>query len=205
MDLVFGIQGQTFAVDVSVVHADLSTRPATWETRLVQVSGDIARDGVGQALAGFVRAASGGAASNGLEDPSTRQLNDMERGAMGSPAFDTRSGKASHTDPLGIRARLDRMANVKLRRYGGEVTVMPRGLGPRRATVVPFVVSAGGVLHEQASELVTRIAISEKSREKCGLRGRHAADARRMLLGVIGRVVAIGSMLIMRERTSAAE
>jgi hypothetical protein len=100
---------------------------------------------------------------------------------------------------------MERMAAAKVRKYGEEVTVNLRGQAPRRAKVVPFVLTAGGVLHEKASELVTQVAFSARSRQKLALRGLQGSDARDLLLAVIGRVVAIGSMLIMRERTSEEE
>ena len=100
---------------------------------------------------------------------------------------------------------MERMAAAKLRKYGEEVTVHPQGQAARRAKVVPFVLTAGGVLHGQASELVTQVTFSARSRQKLALRGLQASDARDLLLAVIGRVVAIGSMLIMRERASEEE
>lgn len=205
IDLVCSIDGKMLALDVSIVHADLCTKPLPWETRLVQVSAEIASDQIGGALGGFVREACHKTTDYEQAARSARPINDLVRGRRDSPSFDVDSGKATHTDPLGVRASMERMATAKVRKYGEEVTVNLRGQAPRRAKVVPFVLTAGGVLHEKASELVTQVAFSARSRQKLALRGLQGSDARDLLLAVIGRVVAIGSMLIMRERASEEE
>jgi len=123
IDLVCSIDGKMLALDVSIVHADLCTRPLPWETRLVQVSAEIASDQIGGALGGFVREACHKTTDDEQAARSARPINDQVRGRKDSPSFDVDSGKATHTDPLGVRASMERMAAAKLRKYGEEVTV----------------------------------------------------------------------------------
>lgn len=202
LDLWCVVDGKSMALDISIVHADLCTRAPGWETRLVQVSKDISVDCVGHALGGFVRDACPTPIADEQAARPAPPINALVRGGVDSPSFAVGSGTASHTDPLGVRTSMERMAASKLRKYGEEVTIFPRGQASRRAKVVPFVLTAGGTLHEQACEVVNQVAYSSRSRERCAVKGMQVSDARNLLLAVIGRVVAIGSMLIMRDRMS---
>jgi hypothetical protein len=101
-------------------------------------------------------------------------------------------------DPLGLQTALKRAARNKVSKYGEAVTVTERGRTPRVTRFVPFVVSAGGMLGEEAVAIVNEIAFSRTSRLRVSMRGERRGVARQLLLRYVGQRVIVGNALLMR-------
>jgi hypothetical protein len=118
--------------------------------------------------------------------------------AQPSPTFNARTGKVTVEDPLGLLTALKKAARNKTSKYGEAVTVRVRGHPARTTRFVPFVVSAGGMLGEDAIAVVNEIAFSQKSRHRVTMRGEKPGVARQLLLRYVGQRVIVGNALLLK-------